>query len=295
QTAADQPDIVARVFELKKNAVVKEIKFGSCMAYVHTIEFQKRELSHMHISIFFHCHHRIEDAPDVNSIVSAQIPDPVTQPQLYQVVTANMVHGLCGAAKPNAKCMVDGKCSKKYPKEFQEATQYGDNSYHQYARPDNGCFFEKNGHCYDNCDVFPYNSYLSAKYKCHINVDVCTLVEAIKYIHKYIRQCLAEAAPIQLGSALKQLFCIILFHCAPTTPEALWDEFKHSICDDIQHRLDNIQQSRDKFFTNVNVYDYGLHLINKHLKNLGKTLQDFPNMPEPQQVWNVIPGKLAIV
>ncbi|KNZ72420.1 hypothetical protein J132_03386 [Termitomyces sp. J132] len=89
QTAADRPDIVARVFELKKNAVVKEIKeglFGSCVAYVHTIEFQKRGLPHMHILIFFHRHHRIKDAPDVDSIVSAQIPDPVTQPQLYQVL-----------------------------------------------------------------------------------------------------------------------------------------------------------------------------------------------------------------
>ncbi|KNZ81741.1 hypothetical protein J132_10019, partial [Termitomyces sp. J132] len=33
-----------------------------------------------------------------------------------------------------------------------------------------------------------------------------------------------------------------------------------------------------------------LHLINDNLKNFGKTLQDFPNMPEPQQVWNVILG-----
>ncbi|KNZ78075.1 hypothetical protein J132_02265 [Termitomyces sp. J132] len=143
QTAADQPDIVARVFELKKNAVVKEIKeglFGSCVAYVHTIKFQKRGLPHMHILIFFHHHLRIKDAPDVDSIVSTQIPDPVAQPQLYQVL----------------------------------------------ALPDNGHFFEKNGHCYDDCDVVPYNPYLSAKYKCHINVEVCASVEAIKYIHKYI-------------------------------------------------------------------------------------------------------------
>ncbi|KNZ82187.1 hypothetical protein J132_06755 [Termitomyces sp. J132] len=86
QTAADQLDIVARVFELKKNAVVKEIKegfFGSYVAYVHTIEFQKRGLPHMHILIFFHHHHRTKDAPDVDSIVSAQIPDPVAQPQLH--------------------------------------------------------------------------------------------------------------------------------------------------------------------------------------------------------------------
>ncbi|KAG5715601.1 ATP-dependent DNA helicase PIF1, partial [Termitomyces sp. T112] len=109
------------------------------------------------------------------------------------------------------------------------------------------------------------------------------------------RQCLAEAAPIQSRSALRQLFCTILFHCAPTTPEALWDEFKHTICDDIQHRLENIRQYRDRVSTDEDVYDYGLYLINDNLENFGKTLQDFPNMPEPQQVWNVIPGKLDIV
>ncbi|KNZ81936.1 hypothetical protein J132_09974, partial [Termitomyces sp. J132] len=80
------PDIVARVFELKKNAMVKEIKeglSGSCVAHIHTIELQKRELPHMHILIFFHHHCRIKDAPDVESIVSVQIPDPVAQSQLY--------------------------------------------------------------------------------------------------------------------------------------------------------------------------------------------------------------------
>ncbi|KNZ81735.1 hypothetical protein J132_10938 [Termitomyces sp. J132] len=65
---------------------IKEGLFGSCVAYVHTIEFQKRGLPHMHILIFFHCLHRIKDAPDMDSIVSAQIPDPVAQPQLYQVL-----------------------------------------------------------------------------------------------------------------------------------------------------------------------------------------------------------------
>ncbi|KAG5716843.1 ATP-dependent DNA helicase PIF1 [Termitomyces sp. T112] len=97
----------------------------------------------------------IKDAPDVDSIVSAQISYPIAQPELYQVVSTNMVHGPCGAAKPNAK-------------------------------------------------------------------------------------------------------------------------------------LENIQQYRDRVFTNEDVYDYGLHLINDNLKNFGKTLQDFPNMPEPQQVWKML-------
>ncbi|KNZ73330.1 hypothetical protein J132_07627 [Termitomyces sp. J132] len=59
---------------------------------------------------------------------------------------------------------------------------------------------------------------------------------------------------------------------------------------DLQHRLKNIWQYRDEVFTDENVYDFGLHLINDNLKNFGKTLQDFPNMPEPQQIWKMIPG-----
>ena len=39
---------------------------------------------------------------------------------------------------------------------------------------------------YDNWHVVPYNPYLSAKYNCHINVEIYASVEAVKYIHKYI-------------------------------------------------------------------------------------------------------------
>lgn len=55
QTAADRPDIVARVFQLKKEALLKEIRdglFGGVVGLVHTIEFQKRGLPHMHLLIF---------------------------------------------------------------------------------------------------------------------------------------------------------------------------------------------------------------------------------------------------
>jgi len=59
--------------------------------------------------------------------------------------------------------MVDGKCSKKYPKEFCEQTVFTENGYPQYAQPNNGCTVEKNGFTYDNRHVVPYNPYLSAK------------------------------------------------------------------------------------------------------------------------------------
>jgi len=119
QSASDRPDIMSRVFEGKRGELYKEVKsgiFGRTVAMVHTIEFQKRGLPHMHLLVFLHSNDKIRNAADVDSAVSAQIPDPVTQPVLYEVITKNMVHGPCGAEKPNAKCMADGRCTKQYPK-----------------------------------------------------------------------------------------------------------------------------------------------------------------------------------
>ena len=121
QVASDRPDIVARVFELKKNAALKDIQsgiFGRLDALLWTIEFQKRGLPHMHALIFLGPDDKILDANQVDNIVSAQIPDLDLHPLLYEMVTTCMLHGPCGTAKPKAPCMVDNRCSKHYPKEF---------------------------------------------------------------------------------------------------------------------------------------------------------------------------------
>ena len=73
-----------------------------------------------------------------------------------------MVHGPCGTADPHAKCMADGHCSKHFRKEFCENTQYGNDGYPKYARPNNGQFFVKHGFESNNRDVVPYNPYLTA-------------------------------------------------------------------------------------------------------------------------------------
>lgn len=59
ETAIDRPDIMARVFKLKKQQLIRDIEkemiFGKCVARVHTIKFQKRGyvVSTFLISIFF--------------------------------------------------------------------------------------------------------------------------------------------------------------------------------------------------------------------------------------------------
>ncbi len=190
QKVEDRPDIVAKVFQLKKEALLDEIKkggiFGKVRAMVHTIEFQKRGLPHMHLLIFLDPEDKICTPADADSVSCAQIPDPVTQPVLYEIVTRCMVHGPC-----DHRCKgPDGRCTKNFPKEFNEHTEFTNDGYPNLARPDNGREYVKirgqTHTIYTNRDIVPYNPYLSAKYNCDINVEVCVSVKAIKYIHKYI-------------------------------------------------------------------------------------------------------------
>lgn len=194
QTASDRPDIVARVFHQKMKALLKDIKgdkgigiFGKVAGMVYTIEFQKRGLPHMHLLIFLEQQYKIHDAAAVDSMISAQIPDPDLHPLLYETVTTCMMHGLCGPEYADAPCMVDGKCSKHYPKEFNSETRFGEDGYPEYARPNNGrTYTNYRNQVFDNRSVIPYCPYLSAKFNCHINVEICASVKAVKYIHKYI-------------------------------------------------------------------------------------------------------------
>ena len=57
----------------------------------------------MHLLIFLDPAYKIQDASHVDSIVSAQIPDLVAHPVLYNVITQTMVHGPCDNSKPDAK------------------------------------------------------------------------------------------------------------------------------------------------------------------------------------------------
>jgi hypothetical protein len=141
QTTADRPDLVSRVFKAKVAVIMNDIKKGALrvsVAHIFTIEFQKRGLPHMHLIIFLHHDYKLRTADDVDSLLSAQLPDPYTQPELYHLVVKYMVHGPRGAYNPDSPCMVDDKCSKNFPKAYREHTTLSDDSYSCLKRPNNG-------------------------------------------------------------------------------------------------------------------------------------------------------------
>ena len=126
------------------------------------------------------------DPSQYDTIVSAEIPDRLNNPGLYNIVKRCMIHGPCGLAKRIAPCMRDGSCSKKYPKEFSSVTTTANDGYPIYRRMDNSRSVELGGCLLDNRWVVPYNPFLLLKYNAHINVEICTTVSAVKYLYKYV-------------------------------------------------------------------------------------------------------------
>src|ERR1043165_9077961 len=191
QNAIDRPDLTARVFHMKLQELLKDLlqnnKLGKVIAYIYVIEFQKRGLPHAHILLILAPEDKLRSTDDYDSIVSAEIPDPITHPLAYETISTMMMHGPCGAMDPTAPCMKDGVCQKRYPKNFHENTQEGENGYPIYRRRDNGRSIKtKNGIQLDNRWVVPHNIDLVTKYNAHINVEICNSILAIKYLYKYV-------------------------------------------------------------------------------------------------------------
>jgi hypothetical protein len=102
---------------------------------MYTIEWQKKGLPYSHILIWLK--KRIQ-AVYIDLVISAEIPNKETDPALYDVVTRNMIHGPCGKLNPNSPCMVDGNCSKKFPRDLFQETQSGEDGYPGYRRRNYG-------------------------------------------------------------------------------------------------------------------------------------------------------------
>ncbi|KAH1060573.1 hypothetical protein GYH30_004170 [Glycine max] len=188
----NRPDIVSRIFILKYEQMLLDLTkgqlLGKVVAYMHTIEFQKRGLPHVHLLLFLHSDNKYPSSTDIDQIISAEIPSHEDDPKLYRLVQNHMIHGPCGILQPNSPCMKEGKCSRFYPKQFQPQTLLDSNGYPVYRRRNNGHSISKNGVIIDNRYIVPYNPKLLKKYLAHINIEWCNQSTSIKYLFKYINK-----------------------------------------------------------------------------------------------------------
>ena len=205
QTAADRPDLVARVFNLKLREFLHDLKkkkiFGDYKGLIRTIEYQKRGLPHCHLLLFLEGDDSVfRDPEKIDEVICAELPSD-DDPELLDLVSGQMMHGPCGNINPKCPCMAPDaygvlKCSKSFPKPFQPTTAVMPDSYPLYRRRLDGRSHrvqikdkETNGMMsvyLTNQHVVPYNPFLTKKYKAHINVELCGSIDAIKYINKYV-------------------------------------------------------------------------------------------------------------
>ena len=129
----DHPDVVCRVFNLKLKALMDDLLkkhvLGNTVADVLTIEFQKRGLPHAHILLIMDRDDKIREVEGIDNIICAEIPDRIGDPDLYDVVISNMMHGPCGPTNVDSPCMKNGKCSKRYLRELCNETIANEDGY----------------------------------------------------------------------------------------------------------------------------------------------------------------------
>ncbi|CAN1185183.1 ATP-dependent DNA helicase PIF1 [Linum perenne] len=156
---------------------------------MHTVEFQKRGLPHVHILVWLAKEAVIDTTTQIDTFISAELPDLMIDPVGYAAATKFMLHGPCRIDSPKSPCMLDDRCKKFFPKPYTSETTIDDHGYAVYRRRMTGITSIKSGITLDNRYVVPYNRYLIVKYQAHIN-----------YLFKYItkgpdRSAVIAAAP----------------------------------------------------------------------------------------------------
>nr|GEU97982.1 DNA helicase [Tanacetum cinerariifolium] len=176
-TASDIADVVCHVFEQNIQALIHFLKeeriFGDVTGVLYTVEFQKRGLPYRHTLLWVDSAIRIRIAEDVDPFILAELPDLRIDPEGYNVVLELMMHGPCGAVSLKSPYMKGDKCSKKFPKKFNQKTFFDENGHVHYQRRDTSVSATRNEFQLDNSYVVSYNRHLLLSFRAHINVEYC--------------------------------------------------------------------------------------------------------------------------
>ena len=96
-------------------------------AFLSVIEFQKRGLPYLHLLVNLCSQNKIKTVNQIDKFRCAEIPYRNIDLILHNIIMKHMIHGPCGDWY-----IVNGKCSKKYPKDFHEETLIDENDYPTY-------------------------------------------------------------------------------------------------------------------------------------------------------------------
>ncbi|CAN1135101.1 ATP-dependent DNA helicase pif1 [Linum perenne] len=161
-----------------------------------TSNAQWPEITNAFIQVWLAKEAAIDTTTQIDTFISAELPDPMIDPIGYAAATKFMLHGPCGVDFPKSPCMIDDRCKKFFPKPYTSETTIDDHGYAVNRRRMTGITAIKSGISLDNRYVVPYNRYLIVKYQAHINIEVCHKGKLIKYLFKYITKGPDRSAPV---------------------------------------------------------------------------------------------------
>ncbi|XP_050056168.1 uncharacterized protein LOC126549825 [Aphis gossypii] len=303
QSPIDRHDITARVFRQKLKSlmdfIVKHNVFGETRCWMYSVEWQKRGLPHAHILIWL-----VENIRpnEVDAVISAEIPNVQVDPGLHEVVIKNMIHGPCGTLNQNSPCMMDGKCSKRYPRTLISETITGNDGYPLYRRrstADNGkstiVKLNQQDIEIDNRWIVPYSPILSKTFKAHINVESCHSVKSIKYICKYVAKG-SDMAVIGIG-AENSNDEVTQYQMGRyvSSNEAVWRIFSFPIHErhpSVVHLAVHLENGQRVYFTAQNAVQRAAQPPSTTLTSFFETCQndDFAQTCYILKCQNIIPG-----
>ncbi|GJV60721.1 ATP-dependent DNA helicase RRM3-like protein [Tanacetum coccineum] len=189
-SSTDRPDVMSRVFKMKLDQLMKDLKDLRLFGLIYTVEFQKRGLPYAHVCLFLHKDDKVPNVDQNDKFILAEIPDKDEDPDLYKLVSDFMMHGPCGEDDATQVCMTDGKFynTLSLRDSFTTRSSVDSEGYPVYRRRDNGRYVESIGSQLHNGYVVRYNATLLKHYQCDINVEWCNQTGSIKYLFKYINK-----------------------------------------------------------------------------------------------------------
>ena len=108
-------------------------------------------------------------------MVSAEIPDEASDPELYAIIMRFNRHPENHLPISHGRCSKRGRCTWGFPKDIQETTTLNEHGRVLYRRRRDSDRW-----------VVSYMPFLSRLLNCHVNVDICFTVNVFMYLYKYL-------------------------------------------------------------------------------------------------------------
>jgi hypothetical protein len=174
QTASDLPQVVVRVSRAKMKYLIKLLESGSggFLYLIYVVEFQKRGLPHCHILV------KLRHEPSfeaIDGLVLATLPNREEDLQLHEIISRCNLHPQTHLQNPLSRCNRLGKCQYGFPQQLQSHTSMDEHGRMHLRRLKT-----------EDQWVVSYIPRLSRELNCHIHVDVCSNVNVVMYLYKYL-------------------------------------------------------------------------------------------------------------